>query len=639
MRWFALALLLPLAALAGNGGEGAPSNQSLVFFNARVALREDRPNDVLKLWLLRNSLEQRGEASAHDADFRSVVWAALGDLALCQDGFAEDQDGAGLWPIALHNWVALSISKGPPPTTPAPFDVFDVGRQQRFVSLHDVLSAEELRSVEFFRTGCLRPRLTLIGLGEAPWAQLDDRLNAGRIMRHLLERSKETLAREKVQSFAAIDARLFDLELALAELYARRARTAGRMASQEARSLGVSRRGASELQAAVTRWPEGSRQTKFLRSTLSWSADEWLSLSRERRLFLFAQAQTAAQQHDVVEGRVLAVVDALIGKKEGAEVESWLGFLDGENRHAVRKAVTAGERGKRLLELDSESGFRERAVVSLHRGVAFLEAGELHESLRSFAFALKHAEKSRASEVTRALSRRWLSYVLAHFETTHEVIGTLKELVPRQEYNAVIEDLLWRAALRADAKSFERVATSSRRGGALDARISRLESLAKGRPGAMATKLREQLEEEPYSVLRFLGELVEMIESEDGDVRRANIPTMKLVLQVIEPVLATGRDGRPSAHARTADELLRRTQAILDGLDELDVSEAGRSRALSPAHATFAGAIRVAPTDPLPWPFSPPITQAPSAFTRLILQPVEWRDSSGERVFGWRIHE
>ncbi|MBK7865317.1 MAG: hypothetical protein IPJ65_43325 [Archangiaceae bacterium] len=33
-----------------------------------------------------------------------------------------------------------------------------------------------------------------------------------------------------------------------------------------------------------------------------------------------------------------------------------------------------------------------------------------------------------------SLSRRWLSYVLSRFQTNGEVLGTLRALVPRQDY-------------------------------------------------------------------------------------------------------------------------------------------------------------------------------------------------------------
>jgi hypothetical protein len=631
----AAALTWSAAALA-DGPE--PSNQALVFYNARIALRENRSADVLKLWLLRNSLHQRGEHGEYDGDFRSVVWAALGNLGYCQDGIDDDhEDGAGLWPLALHNYVVRTMGRGPPTPQPAPFDAFQVGRQQRFVSLHDVLNAEELRSVSFFRGHCRLPRTTLARMG-SPFADLDDRLVTGQLLRHLLRQARATLVRDKVQNLAAIDARLFDLDLVLAEMQARRARAEAREAAQHARSVGVSRQGAADLREQIARgWPRGSKQAEFLRSTLDWSVDEWLSLSRERRLFLFSQARALSEDPARLEALVLGIVDALAEQRQGGELEAWIGWLDAQDDPARRLVVTGGERGRRLLELEPETGFRERAVVALHRGVAFLETGAREDALRSFAYAMQQASGSREPTATVSLARRWLAYVLARYEANEEVVAMLSALVPRTEYNAIVEELIWRAALRADARSFERLAASVRRGGSLDLRIEKLRPLSRGDAGAMATALRASQVEEPWAALRFVRGLVENLESEDGDVRRANVPTLKLLRDLLAPM--TEASGQRGGHARIAEELLGRTQAILDGLDELDASVEGRARTLSVARETFAGSIRLAPADPLPWPFVAPQPEAPSAFVPIVLEPVEWWDAERERVFGWRITE
>jgi hypothetical protein len=635
MSWASFLLTLTLATAAF--ADDAPPNQTLVFYNARLALRDDQPTEVLKLWLLRNSLVEQGERGRNDEDFRSVVWAALGDLGLCQDGFPKDDRGAGLWPLALHNQVVHAVTKGPPPEVQSPFDAFEVGRQQRFISLNDVLSAAELRSVTFFRTSCLLPRVTLLEVGQSPWVDLSDRLAAGRLMRRLLVMSLTTLVREKVQNVAAVEARIFDLDLALAELQARRARQEGFAAKQRARSLGVSEVGAREVRDAAAAWPASSEQAAFLRRALSWRASEWLTLSRARRLSLFAQARPYSQDPDALEQLVLAVIDALIERGGGEEIEGWIGFLDAGDAPGRRSALIVGERGKRLLELDPDTGFRERAAIALHRGVAFLEAGQVEDALRSFAYTMAHAEESREPAATLALARRWLSYVLSRYRTNEDILAMLKALVPQQEYNAVAEELIWKAALRADARSFELAVASLRRGSALDARVERLRSLAHGRAGEMVTGLREAASEEPYLTLRFVRQLLEKLEAEEADVRAAHIPTLKLLMGVLDPLAVRG--GEQSSHARTAGQLSDRAQAILEGLGALEQSVSAKARALSPRREAFAGAIRLAPADPLPWPFRAPEPEVPSAFTPLVLEPVEWRDAQGALVLGWRLTE
>ncbi len=520
---------------------------------------------------------------------------------------------------------------------PAPWDVFEVGRQQRSISLQDVLSAEELRSVTFFRTDCLLPATTALRFGRTPFLDLKDRLSAGWLLRDLLVKSRATLVREKVRNLSVVEARIFDLDLVLADLEARKARRNARSIAQQARVAGVSAAGAAELRGKLETLPEDSPQAAFLRRSLTWTPQEWLALNRERRLFLFARAQPLSKEPDARQKLMLGIIDELLRRKDGKELEAWIGFVGASDSTELRGALTSGERGKRLLELDESTGFRERAVVALHRGVGFLEAGELQESLRSFAYAMQQAETSREATVTLGLARRWLSYVLSRYETNDEVIATLKALVPRQEYNAVIEDLVWRAALRADDRSFERITRTARRGGSFDATLARLQPLSQGKPGELATRLRDALPEEPSSVLRFVRQLIENIEAEDADVRRANVPTLERVLEVLRPLTVESRTAK--SQSRTADELMERTQSILDGLSHLDDSMSGNARALSPTRSTFAGSIRLAPADPLPWPFRPPEPEAPSVFTPIVLEPVEWRDAKGALVFGWRLTE
>jgi hypothetical protein len=639
LHTLALALLVagtPLTAAAE--APQAPSGQELVFYNARLALRDGKPQDALKLWLVRNALVQRGEPAVHDAAFRSVVWAALGDTGLCQDGFPEDDahaGGAGLWPLAFHNWLLLASARGAPPAQPTPFDAFAVGHQQRFFSLRDVLTAEEVKAARFFPSVCLRPYLARVLEGELPWMDFGDRLVVGRMMRGLLERALTTLAPGQVRGRAAVEARLFDLDLALAELEGRRARAEGAGVQGLGRSLGLSPVGAADArQRAEARMLSPWRQG-FLRRSLTWSPDEWLTLEPERRLFLFARARPLATDPVALRALVLAVVDRLVAQGQGAQAAAWVSFLEAREAPAVRQALTAGARGERLLALEPATGFRERAVVALHRGVAFLEAGQQTEALRSFAWALAHAEESREAEATAALSRRWLSYALSFHAASGELVATLAALVPPQDFAVVLEDLLWRAALRADRASLERLEGGVRRGSALEARLDRLRPLAAGRPGQMLTALREQAREEPHAVLRFTRTLLERLEAEDADVRRANVPTLKGVLALLRPLLDEAEGGK--AQVRLAEELSVRTRGLLEGLGEVDASEAGRVASVGPRRETYAGAVRLAPADPLPWPFPAPEVAAPSAFAPMRLSPVEWRDAKGERVWGWRV--
>jgi hypothetical protein len=60
---------------------------------------------------------------------------------------------------------------------------------------------------------------------------------------------------------------------------------------------------------------------------------------------------------------------------------------------------------------------------------------------------------------------------------------------------------------------------------------------------------------------------------------------------------------------------------------------------MAPYHEAFAGMVRLAPADPLPWPFRMPEPEAPSPFVPLRLEPIEWRGANGALVYGWRITE
>jgi hypothetical protein len=629
-----LALSLSLSAPSGP----APSKQSLVFYNARLALREEHPSEVLQLWLLHNSLLDQGEPAAQSADFRSLVWAALGELGLCSDGLREDSRGAGLWPLALHNRMVRVLSSGEPPGQPAPYDAFELARQQRFVSLHDVLSAEELGSVSFFPTACSRPQALLLAWGESPWADLKDRLEEGRFLRHLLATALTTLDRDKVQGLSAVKARIFDLDLTLAQLEASRAHRDGLEARERALSSGLTRGGAKAVREKAEAWATHTREADFLRETFRWPVSDWMALSQAQRLFLFARARPFAPDPQASRALALSLLDALLARGAGGEeLTAWIGNVEAGSGAAVRAEVTGGQRGVQLLGLEPAGGFRERAVIALHRGVAFLEVGDLKESLRSFAFALGHADESREATAVHALSRRWLSFVLSRFETNAEVIATLQALVPRQDFNAILQVLAWRAALRADLASFERVAQGTRRGSAFDAELDRLRLLAQGRAGRLLTALRDQAPKTPYATLRFLKTLVEKLEAEEPSVRRSNLPVLQGVSSVLRSI-ADGKRGGTS-NVRTAQALRARTQAILDADELLDTSVAGKAEALAPGRETYTGSLRLAPADSLPWPFPVPQAPQPSVFAPLQLRPVEWRDAEGALVFGWRISD
>lgn len=628
MTW---ALALSVLAAEPSPLDEVP-RQTAVFYNARVAQRRKRPAEVLTLWLLRNSLADAGKAGTHDGPFRSVVWAATGAMGLCQDGFARDDDetGAGLWPLGLHNHVLLARQ---PDELPSPYEAYDVGRQQRLITLHDVLDDEELESVSFSQTFCFAPRLALLDFGLDPLGDLNDRLVSGPLLRRLLVKALATVKRDQVTTVAAIEARLFDLELALTELRSRRKKDVALDAATEVRGANMSEGAANRAGEQAARPLTDTKQVAFLQRTLRWQPAEWLTLSRQRREFLFSHARQHSLDPDGLRDLTLGIVDRLTASNDGQEVMGWIGTLE---LVTDRELVFGGARGERLLALDEGSGFRERSVIALHRGVAQLERGALADALRSFAFALKHSDSSRAGATVHPLARRWLSYVLARYETNAEVLATLKALVPRQDFNPIIEDLLWAAALRTDGRSFDRLAETAQRGGSFDQKVQRLSPLAHGKAGELVSRLKASAQEGPYDALRFTRQLVDMLEREEAEVRRANRALLSQLITLLEGIAA--QENQAKTNEKVARELAGRVQALLEAMGSAAGPNAD-SRALNLSHSAFAGSLRLAPADPLPWPFAPPAVEAPPAFTPFQLVPVEWRDEQGRLVFGWRITE
>jgi hypothetical protein len=630
-----LGTLLLAANLAGSI---APvPDQTLIFYNARLAQRHQEPEDVLKLWLLHNTATSlSGSRGVSEPDFLSVVWAALGQLGLCQDGLATDERGAGLWPIALHNWLVKNLSMPDSVPDPSVFDSFDYGQQERFVSLHDVLTETELKSVAFFHGSCKLPWASMFDHVDG-LPDLKDRNRVAELLRHLLQESRKTLAADKIDQRAVVEARIFDLDLFIAGRKAEEAKRLARENRLRAKSQGVA---APQEAPIALSLPETTEEGEILRASLHWTPAAWLTLNQERRLFLFDHARHLSTDPAALDRLIIAIIDALGERRSGSEVEQWIALLDASVPEA-RRALFWGDRGARLLALDRQSGFRERSPIALHRGVAFLEAGDLQESMRSFAFALSHAEESRESGTVLALSRRWLSYVLSQHKTDEDVIAALVAMVPRHEYNAVIEDLVWRAALTGDLLSFDVCTKRARGSSAFIRRVERLRPLAGGNLTEFGKGLRVVLDEEPSATLRFLRQLVDRLEGEEANVRKTQVPTLHLLLKLLGPVIESSAEAGHAGPAKAATDLTTRIEGILEGLAELaTASKAERgARALSPATQTFVGAVRLAPADALPWPFSVGDVYEPSAISPLGLVPVEWRDAEGGLVMGWRIEE
>jgi hypothetical protein len=632
-------LWLSMIAMAAGQPAMVPTAHTLVYYNARMALREGNAFEAVKLWFLRNALEdQTGRVSPHDGDFHSVTWAALGDLGVCQDGHPKDKDGAGLWPLALHNWVVKNMGRRNRGAKTQPFTAFNVDRQQRFVSINDVLNTREMGAIRLFRGACVEPRLALVRAGEFVAADLSDRQVIARLLRHLLEESRISLKRDRVRGQAAIAARLFDLDLKLTALAEREARQQSINQAGAARQLGLSRGSITAIreEAPQTTLAPDSEAARILGESVHWPVSEWMSLSPDRRVFLFDHARAYGGDPATLDALALGIIDRLVLAGEGQEVAVWISRVGAPDDIASRERVWGGKRGQSLLALDVESGFPEGSVIALSRGVRHLERGELPESLRSMAYAVQNAGESRASRSVESLSLRWLSYVASQFEITEDLLITLQQLIPSRDYAVILEDLMWRSALRADLDSFETGLVNQPGRGALARRLELLHPLAAGEVGRFLGTIERWLAESPNETLRFLNQLIQRLELEPADVRAAHLPTLARLDRLLLP-LATAPDG--GRLGRNATSLLERSQALTEGLGGLraDASARERARALDPRGEVFVGSVRLAPADPLPWPFRRVEAPAPSVFTPLKLTPQEWRSRDGELVFGWHI--
>ena len=628
--------------------------QEKVFANARLSLREDRPQDVLRLWLLRNALRLRGEVGKSDGDFRSVVWASLGKTGYCPDGFIEDDDGAGLWPLATHNWFLKNLNKEPP-LQPEPWSSFRGGMQQRQISLHDVLSLEEMKSVRFYRAFCLtpwllQPRLTAT-TGSLQWTQMDDRISVGSAMLDLLMLAEQTLDPQKTEGWALLATRRFDLEVALTRLRAARARQQTSVFDQALRASGVSAGGRLEARQARTKEFASSTEAELWRSAMSWPASEWLSLSTPRRLSLFADASRGLRDEERRARVILHVVDALIDRGEGSEIEAWLGFagelvVDDAADAVTRDKTVAwreflldrlslGNRGERLLGLEPATGYRERSAIALRRGVQAVKAGSTIAALRAFAFSLAHANESSDAEQVHRVSQRWLAFVLGQYQTNEEVVAILERFVPQVDLPLLVEALLWRAAFHRDTASFVRLVdlAENKKLPRVVELADRLQPLSEGDPGRMWKKLVGDLPD--AARVRFAERLVEQLSLETFDIRSNQRDTLLVTLEVLDDVHQRGA----ASQRRKLEALRGRVQGLRDAVGAYDESVRGRINERAPDKETYGGSVRLAPADPLPWPFVTPALAPPQPFSLIQLTPVEWRQGDGRLVYGWRIHE
>ena len=628
----AIVLAVGLGRAAAPPGPGARApDAALVFWNARLALREGQPAEALRLWLLRNTMEARtGMVSAEDAHFRSAAWAALSGLGLCSDGLPPDSDGAALYGLVRFNEVVRAMGRRPPASGLSPFDAFSLGQQQRAVAIGSVLDAAELGAVRFGAGRCASPRLTALRAGLLPTDGLADRALAAQVLRAALVDARAAVEGAPVRGRAVLDARLLDLDLTLMALAERAAAAQARERARDARAQRLS----PEAVAALLRADAPSADAlageagAILRGCAQWPIGEWLTLDPDRRRFLFDRARAAGVDAAALDAVALGVLDAMVAAGDGAEAAAWVARATEGRGPGQRAAVWAGPRGAALAALGPSDGFRGQAALALHRGVGQLAAGDRDGALRELARALHAASDAPDGDAVAALARRWVAYAAGRHRADTALIEALRGGLPRRDFGLVVEALLWRAALLGDVASHGALRAAAPEG--IAARLAWLVPLAAGDTAAFDAALARGLREAPSGALRFVDALLDHIEAEEQAVRAAQVPVLRALRGRLR-ALGAATEGRLGAQAEAR---LARVDALLDGAG---ASAGDPARAWSPDAGVFAGAVRLAPTDPLPWPFPVVPSPAPSPFVVFGFAPEEWWGPDGALVYGWRV--
>ncbi|MEN9811103.1 MAG: hypothetical protein RLZZ488_2670 [Pseudomonadota bacterium] len=579
--------------------EKAVDQQLLLSSRAFIAAR--RYEDALKVWFLKNTLTSvRGSAPVQESTVASAAWLAMARLKVCPEDMP--QDAHGLWTVAVHNLILNSLFRGQPAPPVSPFAAFSSGRQERKISARDVLSPEELNTLKFPEGSC--SVINILSRGGMDYFNylLEEtqlaRPQAAKLMIDVLNKASSEM--RDVQGIPVLQARIFDLHLFLM--------------------------GRSELT---------EESEKILADAEEWTVADWMALPSSRRLFLFEKVFAGSSDRVSDRRKIIPILDALIDQQVGSELSNWIGLYSVDASPAELREIWSGERGSRLLSLDKQSGFLGRPAIALRRGLAALENGDVHNALKNLGLAINYSGQEEGDDsVASQLARRWISYISGTWRVTPDLVAVLKEVLPKDAYSVIFEDLAWRAALRSDVRSFERLMTLLRMRSAAAIRVEQLLLLAKGEVKEFARRLMRRLEEEPYSTLRFTGLLLDRIESEDTQVRTRMAP----ILQKLSDL----QDGSGKIKGRVGEnlqKLSKRAHEILRVLSTDSASSmATKARGYNPQDGVFVGHVRVAPTDPLPWPYAAPKPSSPQPFAPILVVPEQW--SAGESlVLGWKIVE
>lgn len=617
---------------------GEPA-QRAIFWNARNRLRERKPMDVVRLWLLHNSLDAAGlhPDSQEESHFRSALWVALGEMGYCPDGLEPDEDAAGLWTLAMFNWMLRAYLPDVEPESYTYWDTLPTGFQSRPVSLFDVLDAEELESFVPHREACHAEIWAMLRLGMAPTQYPKDRYWLGAYLRTLLLHAQRKLNSAGLEGKELLRVRLFDLNAEMVRLAEERLRQQNDLADKAIRQAGLGEEQIDRYRLRNGQILRDREDAELWRRALQWPVHEWMSLTPRRRISLFRDLDKAAFDAADRDALLLRIVDALLDQQLGGELQKWLGFVDADERKArIERLLFDHARGEKFLSLPQNSGFQEQAVVALQRGIYQIQRGEKIKALRSFAFSIRESTASTKTMEVHALALRWITFVLSQYETTEEVLEIVDKFVPRNDARGLKKVLLWRAALHRDEASFRRIQARCTASDRMLGLITQLEPLLTGNIHPLFMNAGDgSMWMSPRKFHRLIKEYIERLSIEPVDVRTKHVD----LLTVLRDDLVEKQATTTKTEQKNVGKLLQQVQVQLDALGQIDESIRGEIQSSEVSWESYAGSVRLAPADPVPWPFLIPKDRGVSPFQPLRLTPVEWRTHEGEIVYGWRIHE
>ncbi|MEC8052210.1 MAG: hypothetical protein VX210_15570 [Myxococcota bacterium] len=607
-----------------------------VHANARLALRDDYPEETLKLWFLQNSLESTSqEPGPHGDDFHSLTWTALSRLGICAEGLAKDSKGAGIWPIAQHNLMLKMLRKPPLASRLTPFDAFQLGYQQRFVGIYDVLNRDEISALKFRSNFCLTPYLEKAEIWDFPWSENDLRVTRAIVLKRLLQNALKTTANAKVRGQAVLSARIFDLNLYLIDQVERERRRARSEQARAGKTAQFSPNALRDMTHPRQRAFIGAEreQEEILKQGSQWESAEWLQLEPERRLYLFMKTAEFHKASMNLDKLLLQFIDVFIARKDGESLSHWLGVYQELSDGDPRQEIWNGQRGQRILELGPEEGFRERAVIRLHQGIHAIQTGDYLTGFKAFAESIALADTSIVPDKVRNLALRWITHTAGQFTLDATLLSILEKSLPKLEQIEILESLLWQAAWSGDKAAFKLGETQLARRRSATERMATIRPLASGNIKLLIQNLKQVSTQRPSAAMKIVELLLQTFERQTLERRRAHRTTLTALNRYLDWLI---RNQDEKGFERRLNRLEDQLDSISLGLDNLNASDRVLQET-SPYSTTFIGSIKLAPTDTPPWPFKIPTIKRPNPFSPIPLTPVEWRSSDNDLIMGWLL--